>query len=529
MKQAKGMNLKNSNIKTKPESMKKNKSRVHGSREICYLTLVSFLMVCAAIFLTFFTTRTSFQPDGKIRKQPKDQNTGFSKNKSQPVVLFWKRNLAGLDHLTHIRNVFVLLGYKVSLDLNSDWDVLWAHDYPFENPLDPSPLEWQMKNLKPHQRVNKLPGSGFVTSKVELATSGGLGIPPAFRLPQDKFKLIEYARKNPKEKFLEKGNSHRSIRLKSIGEINLDSTKSFVQQFIANPLLIRGYFFDIGVYAIITSVDPLRIYRLDNDVAFRFCNEPYEPFDPLNVEKYVIADNYQPSYKEPVFQKYFNLSFPLKDAFDAHIRSIGGNPKLIWEQIDKQIVAAYLTQEHKFVDLLSSYKHKRNFFEMVRVDFILDDTMKIHLIEVNMSPSLSSIGYAPNGKRFEQVAFSLLSLVGLANYLHPPHQNSEEGKEVFVADRNVMVVQESCLTCADCTKVECQLCAPCLDKDFLADIKLAYKEHMNKYRAIRIFPPRMTQEEAKLGIPEEYAKITKANKLQYRWFQGRCRMDSSWC
>ena len=38
-----------------------------------------------------------------------------------------------------------------------------------------------MLNVKPHQRVNKLPGSGFVTNKVNLATTPLQHIPPAFR------------------------------------------------------------------------------------------------------------------------------------------------------------------------------------------------------------------------------------------------------------------------------------------------------------------------------------------------------------
>ena len=38
-----------------------------------------------------------------------------------------------------------------------------------------------MLNVKPHQRVNKLPGSGYVTNKVNLATTSLEHIPPALR------------------------------------------------------------------------------------------------------------------------------------------------------------------------------------------------------------------------------------------------------------------------------------------------------------------------------------------------------------
>ncbi len=45
----------------------------------------------------------------------------------------------------------------------------------------------------------------------------------------------------------------------------MDFGNTFLQEFISNPLLIDGYKFDIGVYVVITSVKPLRIYVLNGD------------------------------------------------------------------------------------------------------------------------------------------------------------------------------------------------------------------------------------------------------------------------
>lgn len=190
-----------------------------------------------------------------------------------------------LKHLKHVYSVFERVGYQTTENNSSAWDVLWAHDYPFQA------LQPALTNLQPNQRVNKFPGTGYITTKVSLATStGGLNIPPAFRLPDDKEKFISYvsftgififrgffnklssshqANANPKAVFVEKNNDHRLVALKPVSEINLDSKDSFVQEFVANPLLISGHKFDIGVYTIITSIDPLRIYKFDGDVLFR--------------------------------------------------------------------------------------------------------------------------------------------------------------------------------------------------------------------------------------------------------------------
>ena len=47
-----------------------------------------------------------------------------------------------------------------------------------------------MKSMKAGQKVNKLPGSGFVTNKVNLATSGLDHIPPAWKIPDETTKVF---------------------------------------------------------------------------------------------------------------------------------------------------------------------------------------------------------------------------------------------------------------------------------------------------------------------------------------------------
>lgn len=181
--------------------------------------------------------------------------------KKKPQFWAYGHNLES-GYLKNVYRVLNRLGYEQDANA-TDWDLLWAHDYPFRA------LASQLKNLKPHQRVNHFPGCGYITNKVDLAISGLKYIPKAFKLPGGKEKLLEYAAKHPDVSFVEKNNDHRNIHIRKLSEIDLDAEGTFVQEYVDRPLLISGYKFDIGIYTIITSIDPLRVYIYNGEALLR--------------------------------------------------------------------------------------------------------------------------------------------------------------------------------------------------------------------------------------------------------------------
>lgn len=52
-------------------------------------------------------------------------------------------------------------------------------------------------------------------------------------------------------------------------DLHKGSDENFVQEYIANPYLIDKRKFDIGVYTVLTSIDPLRVYVYDQEVLIR--------------------------------------------------------------------------------------------------------------------------------------------------------------------------------------------------------------------------------------------------------------------
>ena len=329
-----------------------------------------------------------------------------------PKYVVYSKNPNGA-FLKHVFSGFKRFGYsKEDFNSTDDWDVMWAHDYPFKKIRD------KMLNMKPGQKVNKFPGSGFITNKVNLATSGLKNVPQAFQIPADKEEFLSYAKQNPEKLFVQKNNNHRGIKIEKVDNLNLDDDDegSFVQEFIHNPLLVDGYKFDIGIYTTLTSVDPLRIYVHYNDVLLRFCPTKYHPFDPEDRDKYVVGDDYLPSWEVPSFTKYMDekAGFSFRDTLNAYIiNSMKMDPNKMWDELYSTIVQVYQNTETHFAKAVRNYPHSDAFFEMVRFDFVIDDQLNVYLMEANMSPNLSSAHFSANAGLYEEVVDALLRLVGV--------------------------------------------------------------------------------------------------------------------
>lgn len=118
----------------------------------------------------------------------------------------------------------------------------------------------------------------------------------------------------------------------------------------------------------------------------RFCPEPYHPFDPQNIEKYVVYETQKLITDIPSLQKLIseqNMSF--KSSFDTYLLSKGINASDLWDEIDDAIVTLTLDNELNILEETKTIGNPENFFELVRFDFVIDEDLGIHLVEINMS------------------------------------------------------------------------------------------------------------------------------------------------
>ncbi|EGT55435.1 hypothetical protein CAEBREN_03372 [Caenorhabditis brenneri] len=406
---------------------------------------------------------------------------------------------AHTGHMTHIREMFEHTGYRIitknELNLNTKWDVMWHHEYSFTQ----EPFKTLIKNASPNQIVNHVPGSGYYTSKVQLATSDlAVGVPQAFQLPEKKEKLLEYAEKNSNVLWVQKDNTHRNIKIKSIDDMDLSKNNSFVQKFVDNPLLI------------------------DN----RFCPEDYHPFDTTNVDKYVVGDDYTPVWEIKSLENYFtNQKLSFKSTLDSYLGIQGKDSTKIWKQTRNIIGEVFRTQQTKMLMNLQSLNLKPKYFELSRFDFVVDEELNVFLMEANMSPNLSSGHFKQNQILYEKVLMNIFSLTGISSQLT---RESDQSFKSRVPDQNPLVnsrdinlpfkfcVEGKCESCDEAP--ECQLCGHCMSNEMRKTLEETYLEHNNRSQMRRIE-----------FDYENHQPLTKEDHLLTLWLGTKCQIDHTWC
>nr|XP_015838348.1 PREDICTED: tubulin polyglutamylase TTLL4 isoform X2 [Tribolium castaneum] len=168
-----------------------------------------------------------------------------------------------------------------------------------------------------------------------------------------------------------------------------------VQKYISNPYLINGSKFDLRLYVLVTSFNPLRIYLYPDGLA-RFASAKYSSDSKDLKDRFVHLTNY--SINKLSSQYTANED---ANACQGHKWTItklleymsrqGVDTKALWRNLQQLVIKTIITGEapiHQLCEenMLSRY----NCYELFGVDVLLDENLKAWLLEVNISPSLHS-------------------------------------------------------------------------------------------------------------------------------------------
>ncbi|XP_022315097.2 tubulin polyglutamylase TTLL7-like [Crassostrea virginica] len=274
----------------------------------------------------------------------------------------------------------------------------------------------RITELKPFQRINHFPGMVEVTRKDCLARNMMKiqrhhadefnFVPKTWILPAD-FSLLQNYGKDLKAKkkyktFIVKpanGAQGHGIQLFRNAE-KIPPTEHFiVQEYIDKPLLLEGYKFDLRIYVLVTSCDPLRIF-IFNDGLVRMSTDKYvNPADPNLSNLYMHLTNYSVNKHNEFYQKGDSVETGSKRSIrflNEYLRKNDFDIVLLWRRIYDMVVKTLLVaQPH----LLHAYRMCRPgapagsdsvCFEVLGFDVLIDRKLNPWLLEINRSPSFGT-------------------------------------------------------------------------------------------------------------------------------------------
>ncbi|XP_038230223.1 tubulin polyglutamylase TTLL11 isoform X3 [Dermochelys coriacea] len=176
---------------------------------------------------------------------------------------------------------------------------------------------------------------------------------------------------------------------------NLQSRPVVVQEYISKPLLIDKLKFDIRLYVLLKSLEPLEIY-IAKDGLSRFCTEPYREPTLKNLHQvFMHLTNYSLNIHSRNFIHSDNVNTGSKRTFSSvlyRLSSKGVDIKKLWSDIISLVIKTIfaLTPELKvyYQSDIPAGKPGPTCFQILGFDILLMKNLKPVLLEVNANPSM---------------------------------------------------------------------------------------------------------------------------------------------
>nr|XP_031362213.1 tubulin polyglutamylase TTLL11 [Lonchura striata domestica] len=176
---------------------------------------------------------------------------------------------------------------------------------------------------------------------------------------------------------------------------SIQSRPAVVQEYICKPLLVDKLKFDIRLYVLLKSLEPLEIY-IAKDGLSRFCTEPYQEPTLKNLHQvFMHLTNYSLNIHSGNFIHSDSANTGSKRTFSSilcRLSSRGADIKKLWSDIISLVIKTIiaLTPELKvyYQSDIPAGKPGPTCFQILGFDILLMKDLKPMLLEVNANPSM---------------------------------------------------------------------------------------------------------------------------------------------
>lgn len=304
-------------------------------------------------------------------------------------------------------------------DRDLEWDIIWAD------------REWMREvfdtiHLEPHQKVNHFRNHYELTRKDTMAKnikrhkrglhrSGKITesekydfIPSTFTLPHEYAIFVEEFKKSPNSQWIMKpvGKCQgRGIflftKLSDISDWKNvpksyyypknhdDSEKDdkiemyVVQKYIHQPYLIGNKKFDLRLYVLVTSYSPLTVYIYRSGFA-RFTSSRYSNSNSNLDNAYMHLTNAAVQKGHDEYNRNNDLKWDLR-SLKLYLVTKHGEERVnkLFKDIQDVIIRSLICVQNVMIN-------DKHCFELYGYDIMIDNNLKVWLIEANAAPSFSS-------------------------------------------------------------------------------------------------------------------------------------------
>lgn len=335
-----------------------------------------------------------------------------------PVLVFHAEAILTKDSYLRLIGEHYHMSYKiVRTDSRLVRSILTAHGFHEVHPNSTDyNLMWTGSHLKPYllrsltdiQKVNHFPRSYELTRKDRLyknvcrmQLAHGFKtfhiLPQTFILPTEYQDFCSTYTKDRGPWIVKPVASSRGRGVYLINNPSqiIVEDNILVSRYISNPLLIDDFKFDVRLYVLVTSYDPLVIYLYEEGLA-RFATVRYDQASKNIKNQFMHLTNYSVNKKsgdyvscdDPEVEDYGNKWS--MSAMLRYLKQEGKDTAALMASVEDLIIKTVVSAELSIASACKSFlSHRGSCFELYGFDVLIDDTLKPWLLEVNLSPSLA--------------------------------------------------------------------------------------------------------------------------------------------
>ncbi|XP_014600691.1 PREDICTED: tubulin polyglutamylase TTLL4-like [Polistes canadensis] len=302
-----------------------------------------------------------------------------------------------------IRLTVLKSGFTMTDKSMADWSGTWCNNLTYLRTAN---------KLKRYQKINHFTNCRELTNKINLwnnfnrmAKKYGKKsydyMPQSYILPKDNNKLKRFMdRKSACTTWILKPGdccAGHGIRLVSRYYEIPKRSSYLAQRYLCNPSLIDGYKYDLRLYVLLTSIDPLRMF-LYTEGLVRVATVKYQNKIDNLYDRFMHLTNTSINKLNPTFRgnddpnKQQGNIWSLTALWDYLRLKERADINLIWEKIKCIVIKSIISAEHSLITGTKKFNNLSNYnnCQLFGFDILLDVHLEPWLLEINDCPSMET-------------------------------------------------------------------------------------------------------------------------------------------